>query len=454
MDRWSRRDLLKIGGSGLFGLSLPQLLKGEAATGRRETSCLFIVLSGGLSHIDTLDPCPEATAETRGPYRPISTATPGTIVTEMCPQLATRTDKFALIRSLSHGDVVHVSAAHTMLSGQPDGLRSNDSPFISSLVSKFKPSTANVPSHVWLHNMKTGTNKIPRYNSGLGRIGFEHAPLRIGYELDNPSQSDFRVKVFDPPAEVSADRLDGRFRLLESIGGGVASGDAANWTRYHERARDLISGPRARQAFDLSHESDRLRDRYGRNPLGQYSLMARRLVEAGVRIVTLTGWPGLAPGETEPTVTQVWDMHDSYYGAHENMFGNGPYGMKWSVPRLDRAVSTLLDDLEDRGLLETTLVCVLGEFGRTPKFEGEGRGRGHWASCYTGLFAGAGVRGGAVYGASDKTGGFVTAGRRLSHMDVGATIYDALGIPPETPYGRDGFGFRASTGEPLREIFG
>jgi hypothetical protein len=454
----SRRQLLCIGGA--FGLSLPQLLWADSAraSDRRRTadkSCIFIVLSGGLSHIDTFDPKPDAPLEIRGPYQTIPTRTPGLRLTEMLPQLAQCSDLYCVVHSMSHDDTVHVSAAHTMLTGQPDGRASNESPMIGSLVSKFRPS-ANMPSHVWLHNMKTGTNKVPKYLSGLGKIGHAHAPLRVGHELDNPSSPTFRFDSFDPPADVSQGRLAERFELLKRVEPGAATGNGASDAHrvFQDKARDLVTGAAAQRAFDLSCEPARVRDRYGRHPLGQYALMARRLIEAGVRIVTVTAWPGLAPGETAPTVTQVWDMHGDRYTGRDTMYGNGPFGMKWSLPRLDQAVSALLEDLHARGMLEDTFVVLVSEFGRTPQFENDGKGRGHWPQCYSGILAGGGVRGGAVYGSSDRRGAYVATGRPISHADFGATLYHALGIPPETRYGPDGFSLRVSDGEPVRELFG
>lgn len=455
-----RRALIQAGAAGLCGLTLPRLLAAEASTSApRSTarSCIFIVLSGGLSHLDSWDPKPDAASEIRGPYKPIATATPGIQLTEKFPQLARRSDLYCLVRSMSHADTVHVSAAHTMLTGQVDGSPANDSPMMGSLVARFRPAVGSLPSHVWLHNMKTGTNKVPKYNSGLAKIGYAYAPLRIGQELDNPSAPDFRVTAFDPPGDLTADQLRERLSLRDQLAGrsqAIADSEPVrNYQQFQQRARDLITGPAARDAFDVNRESARDRDRYGRHPLGQYLLMARRLVEAGVRLVTVTGWPGLAPGETEPTVTQVWDTHDSYYSDGDTMFGNGPYGMQWALPRLDQGLSALLDDLSQRGLLDETLVVVTGEFGRSPKFEGKGNGRGHWPHAYTSLFSGGGVRGGAVYGSSDKTGAYVASGRLLSHADFGATLFQALGIPPETRYGPDGFSLRVSAGIPLTEIF-
>ena len=462
VSRITRRQLIQLGGGGLFGLTLPKLLGADSAAaggaaGRRSgKSCIFIVLSGAPGHIDTFDPKPNAPREIRGLYHAIQTRTPGVQLSEKFPLLAGVSQHFCLVRSLSHRDSVHVTAAHTMLTGQPDGRRQNDSPLIGSLISKLRPS-GNMPSHVWLHNMKTGTNKVPRYNNGLSKIGYEHAPVRIGYELDNPTSPDFRVRMFDPPEGIAQQQLAERLELLDTLDSrNKFSPDAGprQFQEVHQRARDLVTGPAARQAFQLDREPAKIRDRYGRHPLGQYTLMARRLIEAGVRLVTVTGWPGLAPGETEPTITQVWDTHGTRYRDGDTMYGNGPFGMKWSLPRLDQAVSALLEDLFQRGMLEDTLVVVAGEFGRTPKFENNDKGRGHWPECYTALMAGGGVRGGAVYGSSDKHGAYVASGRPISHVDFGATLFHALGIPPNTRFGRDGFSLRVSEGEPVMDLFG
>lgn len=450
----TRRRFLTAGLAGLGLADLLRLQRLEASVSAPEATAdnvIFIVLSGGPGQHETFDPKPSAPVEIRGQYQAIQTASPGVLVSEMLPRLAERTEKYTLVRSMSHADTVHVSAAHTMLTGQPNGTPADNSPFLGALVSKFRPSDVAMPSYVWLHNMKTGTNKVPRYDSGLSVIGHQHAALHIGHELDNPAAPGFRVREFDPPTGVSFDRLQSRRRLLETLSPEEMAG--GSFDRFQERAWELLTGPRARAAFDVEHESAAMRERYGMHPLGQYCLMARRLVEAGVRLVTVAGWPGLAPGETEPTVTQVWDTHDSYYEAGDNMFGNGPYGMKWALPRLDQALSALLDDLGERGLLERTLVAVAGEFGRTPKFEGEGRGRGHWPHSYTTLLAGGGIGGGQVFGASDEIGAYVTAGRPVSHADFGATLFHALGIPPEQRFGRDGFSFRVSPGEPVFELF-
>jgi hypothetical protein len=218
--------------------------------------------------------------------------------------------------------------------------------------------------------------------------------------------------------------------------------------RHQERAVDLITGPEARRAFDLALEPDRVRDRYGRHPVGQNLLMARRLVEAGVRLVSVTAWAGTPPKEKFRNV-QTWDMHGDGAGLG-SIFGTGAYGLGWALPNLDQAISALLEDLERRGLLESTLVVVVGEFGRSPKITKAGRD--HWPACYSALLAGAGIRGGRVHGSSDKSGGYVHDSP-VSPERFGATLFHALGVPPETRLGADGFTRPASTGQPIREWF-
>jgi uncharacterized protein (DUF1501 family) len=220
-----------------------------------------------------------------------------------------------------------------------------------------------------------------------------------------------------------------------------------NLQRFQERALDLITGNEARRAFDLEHEPGGLRDRYGRHPLGQNLLLARRLIEAGVRLVTVVAWAGTPPGENFRNV-QTWDMHGNGPGLG-SIFGAGAYGLGWALPRVDEALSALLEDLESRGLLETTLVVVVGEFGRTPRISNAGRD--HWPQCYSALLAGAGIRGGTVYGSSDATGGYVRD-NPVRPEAFGATLFHALGIPPETRLGADGFTHPASTGQPIQGI--
>jgi hypothetical protein len=213
----------------------------------------------------------------------------------------------------------------------------------------------------------------------------------------------------------------------------------------------MVSGPEARQAFDLEREPEALRDRYGRHPLGQNLLLARRLVEAGVRLVSVNAWPGFPKGD-KFVFTQGWDMHG--VSIQGSIFGTNQYGLGFALPRLDESVSALLEDVETRGLLETTLVVLVGEFGRTPKIVNNPHpGRDHWPHCYSALLAGGGIRGGMVYGASDRTGAYVDQDP-VSPEDFGATLFHALAIAPETRLAADGFTRPASAGQPIRALFG
>jgi uncharacterized protein DUF1501 len=219
--------------------------------------------------------------------------------------------------------------------------------------------------------------------------------------------------------------------------------------RFQERAVELVTGPEARQAFTLDSEPTALRDRYGRHPLGQNLLMARRLIEGGVRLVSVTAWAGTPPGQTFRNV-QTWDMHGDGAGLG-SIFGTGAFGLSWALPNLDQAVSALLEDLEMRGLLDSTLVVMVGEFGRSPRIVRAGRD--HWPACYSALLAGAGVRGGLVHGASEQSGGYVRDDP-VSPEGFGATLFHAIGVPAETRLAADGFTRPASMGRPILGLFG
>ncbi len=442
-SRIDRRQLLQIGGIGALGLGLPELLRAAAptsATTRSATkSCIFIVQYGGASHLDGFDPKPDAPEDIRGAYKPIATSVPGVRVGELLPRLATLADRFCLVRSMSHGNGGHDGGMHVCMTGHSAPKEST--PYFGSVLAKLRPATRNVPSYVWVQNLAGDVQ--PRYLNG-GFLGAAYGPLRIGTDLDTPAAPDFRFTHFDPAADVPAERLVRRQQLL----GAVDPGDGA-LRRFQEQAVDLVTGPEARRAFDLHREPEAVRDRYGRWPLGQNLLLARRLIEAGVRLVSVTAWTGLPPGEKFRNV-QTWDMHGNGAGLG-SIFGTGHFGLGWALPRLDEAVAALLEDLDARGLLETTLVVVVGEFGRSPKVSNAGRD--HWPACYSALLAGAGIRGGMVYGASDKTGGSVRD-NAVSPENFGATLFHALGVPPETRLGADGFTLPASAGQPIAALFG
>jgi uncharacterized protein (DUF1501 family) len=433
----TRRRLLQVGGISAIGLRLPDLLRAQTSKSS-ERSCIYIVQYGGASHHDSLDPKPAAPEEIRGPYAAIPTKVPGLRLGELLPKLASLAHRFCVVRSMTHGNGGHDGGMHVAMTGHSQP--AVDTPYFGSVMAKLRPATRNVPSYVWLQNLAGDVQ--PRYLSG-GFLGAAYSPLRVGTDLDNTSAPSFRVTAFDPPKDASRDRLMERWGLLSTL-----EKSGGNLRRYQERAVDLVAGPEARRAFDLDQEDVKVRDRYGRHPLGQNLLMARRLIEAGVRLVSVTAWAGTPPGEKFRNV-QTWDMHGDGAGLG-SIFGKGGFGLGWALPNLDQAVSELLKDLEERGMLETTLVVMVGEFGRSPKIVRAGRD--HWPSCYSALLAGAGVRGGFVYGASDAHGGYVRD-CPVRPEQFGATLFTALGVDPGTRLSPDGFTKPASAGEPI-DIFG
>jgi hypothetical protein len=449
---WTRRGLLQWGGIGVLGLGLPRLLQASApVAGRRsgpERACIFIVQYGGASHIDSLDPRPDAPEAIRGPYKPIASRVAGVRLGELLPRLAGLSDRFCLVRSMSHRDGGHDGGMHVCMTGHSRPVE--NTPYYGSVMAKLRPTRRNLPSYVWIQNL-AGDVK-PRYLTG-GFLGAAYSPLRVGTDLDNPSVKGFRLTAFDAPPDVPVERLRRRERLLscvEPVDAPVArTASSAALRRFQERAMDLVTGPEARRAFDLEREAPAVRDRYGRGPLGQNLLLARRLIEAGVRLVSVTAWTGLPPGEKFRNV-QTWDMHGTGVGLG-SIFGTGHFGLGWALPRVDESVSALLEDLGNRGLLDSTLVVMVGEFGRSPKVVNAGRD--HWPACYTALLAGAGIRGGTVYGSSDKHGGYVRD-NPVSPEDFGAMLFHALGVPPETRLGADGFTNPVSTGKPILDLFG
>jgi uncharacterized protein (DUF1501 family) len=437
----TRRRLLQVGSIGLLGLGLPQLLQAGQTRARREKSCLFIVQYGGASHIDSLDPRPDAPEDVRGPYRPIATSVPGMRLGELLPRLAGLAHRFTLVRSMTHRDGGHDGGMHVCMTGHTRP--TPETPYFGSVMARVKPSTRNIPSYVWLQNLAGDVQ--PRYLTG-GFLGAAYSPLRVGTDLDNPSAPNFRFTAFDPSKDMTHERLRDRWALLESVDAGQSS-DAMR--RFQERAVQLVTGAEARRAFDLGQEPATVRDRFGRHPLGQNLLMARRLIEAGVRLVSVTAWAGTPPTEKFRNV-QTWDMHGDGAGLG-SIFGKGAYGLGWALPNVDQAVSALLEDLATRGLLDSTLVVMVGEFGRSPKVVKAGRD--HWPHCYSTLLAGAGIRGGHVHGSSDRHGGYVRDDP-VSPEDFGATLFHALGVPPDTRLGADGFTRPASAGKPVLSLFG
>jgi hypothetical protein len=461
----NRRQALLAGGMGALSLGMPgvvmgsdKLDKGGTAT-RAEKSCIFVLLCGGPSHVDTWDMKPEAPESIRGPYKPIATKVPGMQINEMHTELAKLTDQFTLINSMAHpgGISNHFDAMHNLLSGQStkrvtEGVP-DDQPYIGSFVARHKPSKRNIVSNAWLIKC-VGPTVFCAPNIGIGGyLGSAYAPVFVGSEDNHPAMDKFKPpEIYDlgDPAALARRR-----QLLGGIERNLMANDprAADWLDLREKAYDAMTRPEGREAFDLTREPASVRDRYGRHPLGQNLLLARRMVEAGVRFVTVNGWTGRAPHDTAGPPSSSWDMHGGNMGMG-NAFGNGSYGMGFCLPRLDQALSALLSDLKDRGMMKNTLVVATGEFGRTPKvLTQEPPGRQHWPGCFSAIMAGAGIAGGQVYGKSNKHAEYPT-NKPIHPEEFSATIYKALDIPLNAPQNNSGLSRPITTGEPVMELFG
>jgi len=453
----TRRNALQIGGISALGLSLEKMLAAEALaanqkrSGSTPKSCIFIHQYGGLSQLDSWDMKPHAPSEIRGPYKTIETATPGFQVCELMPRLAKISEKYSVIRSMSHEMSQHDKANSMLLAGKRSPAE-ND-PSFGAIVSKLSPAEESIPAHVWLQ--KYGGGSAPPEHTYLtgGHLGMAYAPMLIGEKHDeNPASKDFRVRAFDTDEAVSIQRLEERWRLLkglESVPGNRAPSAFESMNIYQQQSFDLLHSDDAKSAFDIDRESPPTRDRYGRNPLGQNLLLARRLIESGVRLVNVVAWTGLAPGEKFVSL-ETWDMHGN---ANVGIFENGWNGLPFALPRTDQAVATLLEDLSERGLLDSTLVVLIGEFGRTPVIsKGANRiGRDHWPQCYSAMVAGAGIQGGITYGESDSRAAYVKS-NPVTLEDFTATLFQAMGINPATRLSPNGFTNPASDGEPIMEL--
>jgi hypothetical protein len=418
--RMSRRRLLQIGGLGLGGLTLAQFLRAEAQSKKSKATARSVILLfqfGGPSHIDTFDPKPQAPREIRGEFATIPTRVPGIKVTEHLPLLAKSADKFALVRSVQHNRSNHNSGAYYSLTGrQPliDIVTANasavDFPHPGSIVSYLEKKKQTVPAFVALPTMiADGPFRTPGEFAGF--LGKMHDPLWV---LHDPNSRAFNVDELSLPAGVDGRRVEHRQEVLHDLDARSRLADHLSaikgLTEYQTRAVDLLTSPATKKAFALHEESPKLRDRYGRNTYGQSVLLARRLVEAGVRFVTVYYSPGIGG----------WDTHKDNFSTLKNS----------RLPHTDHAVSSLLEDLNDRGLLGETMVYWTGDFGRTPKVNKDA-GRDHWPPCQTVLMAGGGIRGGQVYGASDPSGAF-PHDHPLRPDDITATVFQALGLQPET----------------------
>jgi len=430
-QRCNRRQAICAGGLSLLGLSLADLLRGRVLAKvtdqprppsfGRAKSCVVIFLKGGPSHLDMFDMKPDAPAEIRGEFRAIATAVPGMQVSEHLPKLARQADKLLIIRSLSHKDNGHPSGAYQMTTGRAYPRAQNladistreDHPHVGSSVAAVAVRSCPVPPFVMLPQYLIVNGQF-RSGQNAGFLGNRFDPLVPG---GDPNNSDFRPvdlglgEAFDPA------HFHSRRALLDSLNASrVDLGQDQTiheYDGYHEKAFDMLAAGRARQAFDIAAEPSAVRDRYGRHPLGQSTLLARRLIEAGVRLVHVNCISSLL----EPMCT--WDSHKDNFAVLKNH----------RLPPADSAIAALIEDLDERGLLDETLVVVTGEFGRTPKINA-GAGRDHWPDAFSVLLAGAGLPGGAYYGATDKYGAY-PIDRPISPARLAATIFHALGIDPQ-----------------------
>lgn len=457
---FARREFLQVGFSGFLGLSLPQIMAGRVmadqaakaaggkAKGPKAKSMILVFLTGGLSHIDSIDMKPDAPEGIRGEFKPIDTAAPGIQFCEHLPLLAARAGDLAVVRSLSHKFTNHLNATHEVLTGhsQPgaffDKVASRDDyPCYASGLDYLRPRQDGVPSGVMLPTyLMEGPLTWPGQHAGF--LGPRHDPWQI---KQDPNEKGFHVDSLSLPDGFSVERLERRMSLLEKLNGGLsdsfserAAASSDPMSDQRARAMSFLLSGKVSSAFDLDNEAAEVRDRYGRHMFGQSLLLARRLVEAGVPIV-----------QVNMGRVQRWDTHS---GNFKNLKDH-------LLPPTDRGVAALLDDLKDRGLLEETLVVVTGEFGRTPRIgastgnNNTPDGRDHWAAAFSALFAGGGVQGGQVIGASDRNGAFPTT-PPYSPADLAATIYHSLGADPASMVS-DRFGrpIRLCEGQPIAPLF-
>lgn len=426
-NRMARRDYLRLGVAGLAGgsfLDLFALQRMSAASDvasvpRKRTSCILIWMDGGPTHFETFDPKPEAPVEIRGEFYPIATKVPGIHISENLPKLAAIADKYAIVRSVCHNQGNHGAGNHYMMTGAPPrspvgcGAFVSFHPSMGSVVSAERPAPHGLPAYFSMPSMSR--------SGGPNFLGAKYAPFIVG---NDPNNANFRVRDVKLPSGIEESRFESRRALralvdqMPRVSDPAAADPVLAMDEYYQQGYELIMTPEAQKAFDIQSEPDSVRDAYGRNSFGQRALLARRLVEAGVPFITINDGG--------------WDHHSDLFGA-----------LRTRLPSWDQTVATLISDLEERGLLEDTMVIALGEFGRTPKIStlaGQTKpGRDHWANAMSILFAGGGTPGGQVVGATDRQGHSAVE-RVLSPENFVSTVYRKLGIDPNkiyyTPAGR------------------
>jgi hypothetical protein len=409
----SRRDLLKVGSLSTLGLSLAEMLQLESAIaaekgGARERNCILLFMNGGPTHIDTWDLKPDAPSEYRGEFNPIETNVPGIRISEHLPKMSRVADKYAIVRSLTSPEASHERACHYMLTGYRV-LPTIEYPAYGSVVLREKGFKTKVPPYVAMPQTLRG--------GGPGYMGSVYQPFSVG----DPAQKNYEVR--DVTAPVGEDRQRARADLLRAQDAKFRrddpDGTLGALDEFYQRAYDLVNSPEAKKAFDLRQEPDGVRERYGRTSTGMGCLLARRLIESGTRFVTIS--------------QGGWDTHGNNFKSLRDRL----------LPPLDQAMSTLISDLSERGMLQDTLVLWMGEFGRTPKVN-RNAGRDHWSRCQSVVFAGGGVPGGQVVGRSDATAS-LPDDRPVAPEDMAATIYQLLGIDGARLY-------QTSTDRPIRVV--
>ena len=423
----NRRQCLELGAAGVAASALP--MSARAATTRKSTqsgvagqakSVLIVMLSGGPSQLDTLDPKPNAPAEIRGEFGTISTTIPGVSICEHLPKLAERTNNWSILRTMAHVEHNHLLATHVALTGRPtpvprggsdlDRVESRyDFPNFAAALDYVRPRQDGIPTGVSLPNyLIEGPLTWPGQHAGF--LGGKHDPWQINHD---PNDAGFRIDSLSLQPGVTAPRLVSRRDLLDQLNQGSldqSPGRLKSFVEQQSVAFSLLTSAQVAKAFQIEQEPAADRDRYGRNKFGQSLLLSRRLIEAGVPIVQAT-----------MGIVQTWDTHVDNWGRLKNTL----------LPQLDQGLAALMDDLSSSGLLDQTLVMVMGEFGRTPRVSNlpgqDLPGRDHWAHAYSGLFAGAGVRGGQVVGQTDENAAYPVT-RSFSPADVCTTLFEALGV--------------------------
>jgi len=451
-DGLSRRTALQIGALGTLGLGLPDVLRqsargDELGTGTfgRAKRVILLFMWGGPAHQDTWDLKPHGPEASRGEFLPIGTNVPGIHISEHFPLIARHADKLAILRSVGQEDNNHSTGAHAGLTGRRHelkaesfGARETDFPHFGSVLSKLAPNRAGMPTFVALPEVIHTTNGAITPGQGGGMLGRQFDPFQIS---EHPDRPDFKIDSLRLPSELATPRMVERRRLLEAVDQVARVADRSELTAstdaFFQRALDLVLSPAARRAFDLSQESPQMRARYGLHAFGQSVLMARRLVEAGVKLVTVY-WH-----REKKVIDTTWDTHALNFQE-----------LKYRLmPSVDRPIAALLEDLASAGLLDETLVVWNSEFGRTPAINSSG-GRDHWGPCNSVVMAGGGVPGGQVFGSSDDKAAYPTADK-VTQDDIAATMYHLMGLEPETPiYDKTERPFPLALGQPIAKLLG